>query len=98
MLVATFLYEDSSLDSSPTQAHGIRPPPIRIERFEKEAKSDETSPVAGPQNEFSIKLPSTPFLSQAGLSTSRPTSPGVARISSGRTTSGGYFDKQSRDE
>ncbi|KAF4214148.1 hypothetical protein CNMCM8980_003734 [Aspergillus fumigatiaffinis] len=98
VLVATFLYEDSSLDPSPTKAHGIRPPPILIERFEKEAKSDETSPVAGPQNEFSIKLPTTPFLSQAGLSTSRPTSPGVARISSGRTANGGYFDKQSRDE
>ncbi|KAF7115782.1 hypothetical protein CNMCM5793_003422 [Aspergillus hiratsukae] len=98
VLVATFLYEDSSLDSSATKPHGVRPPPIRVERFEKEAKSDESSPVAGSQNEFSIKLPSTPFLSQAGLSTSRPTSPGVARISSARTASGGYFDKQSRDE
>ncbi|EAW06933.1 putative UDP-galactose transporter [Aspergillus clavatus NRRL 1] len=93
VIVATYLFEDFSLESNQTKPHGFRPPPIRVERFEKDAKSDEPSPVNASPNEFSIKLPSTPFLSQVGLSTSRPTSPGVARLGATRTAGGGYFDK-----
>lgn len=74
---------------------GGRPPPIRIDSYEKEALGQE-SPVS-PPNEISIKLPTTPFLSDAGLSTSRPTSPGQVRISSSRNASGSYFDENSHD-
>jgi UDP-sugar transporter A1/2/3 len=73
---------------------GARPPPIRIDAYEKDA-GPEGSPVA-PPNDFSIKLPSTPFLSE-GMSSSRPTSPapGHARVSSSRNVSAAsYFDEK----
>lgn len=98
VLVATYLCEDPNSASSTGKRQGLRPPPIRIDQYEKESKSDDFSPASPPPNEFSIKLPGTPFLSDAGLSTSRPTSPGHARINAARTASGGYFDKQLRDQ
>lgn len=94
MLVATYLCEDSSLGLGQAKRQGPRPPPIRIDSYEKDTRSDEDSPVVSPPNEISIKLPGTPFLSDAGLSTSRPTSPGNTRLNSARSASGGgYFDK-----
>ncbi|PYI11602.1 UDP-galactose transporter [Aspergillus sclerotiicarbonarius CBS 121057] len=95
VLVATCLCEDSSSGSAQAKRHVLRPPPIRVDRYEKESKSGEASPASPSPNEISIKLPGTPFLSDAGLSTSRPTSPGHVRV--GRTPSGGYFDKHLRD-
>ncbi|KAF9885196.1 hypothetical protein FE257_000647 [Aspergillus nanangensis] len=93
VLVGTYLSEDLSLGSGKRQAP--RPPPIRIDRYEKDSKSDETSPAsASAPNDFSIKLPGTPFLSEAGLSSSRPTTPGHPRISSSRNANGGgFFDE-----
>ncbi|PWY94467.1 UDP-galactose transporter [Aspergillus sclerotioniger CBS 115572] len=95
VLVATCLSEDSSSISAQAKRQVLRPPPIRVDRYEKESKSGEASPASPSPNEISIKLPGTPFLSDAGLSTSRPTSPGHVRV--GRTPSGGYFDKHLRD-
>ena len=74
-----------------------RPPPIRIDSFEKEVQSEKAPDSPSPK-EISIKLPTTPFLSDAGLTTSRPNSPGHARISpASRSASGGYFDKNSHN-
>ncbi|CAG8932591.1 unnamed protein product [Penicillium salamii] len=89
VLVATHYY------GNPTYNHGIRPPPIRIDAYEKDAAGPEGSPVA-PPNEISIKLPTTPFLSD-GISSSRPASPaaGHTRVSSSRNASAtGYFDEK----
>ncbi|EAU36611.1 predicted protein [Aspergillus terreus NIH2624] len=93
VIAGTYLCEDTSVASGKRQAP--RPPPIRVDRYEKDSKSDETSPASATAgaNDFSIKLPTTPFLSDAGLSSSRPTSPGHARVSTSRTGSGGYFEK-----
>ncbi|KAL6233159.1 hypothetical protein BDW75DRAFT_232195 [Aspergillus navahoensis] len=85
VLVATYLCELPSSDPK------LRPPPIRVARYEKESKSDQPSPASSSPQEISIKLPTTPFLSDAGISTSRPTSPGVARSGASRSSSGGYF-------
>ncbi|KAL4808259.1 nucleotide-sugar transporter-domain-containing protein [Aspergillus unguis] len=84
VLVATYLCELPVSDK-------LRPPPIRVGRFEKESKSDEPSPMSTSPREISIKLPTTPFLSDAGISTSRPTSPGMTRSSTSRSASGAYF-------
>ncbi|KAL4892691.1 nucleotide-sugar transporter-domain-containing protein [Aspergillus ambiguus] len=93
VIAGTYLCEDSSVASGKRQTP--RPPPIRVDRYEKDSKSDDTSPASATAgaNDFSIKLPTTPFLSDAGLSSSRPTSPGHARVSSARSGSGGYFEK-----
>ncbi|RDW65862.1 putative UDP-galactose transporter [Aspergillus mulundensis] len=85
VLVATYLCELPSSDPK------LRPPPIRVGRYEKESKSDQPSPASSSPKEISIKLPTTPFLSDAGISTSRPTSPGVTRSGASRSSSGGYF-------
>ncbi|KKK13582.1 hypothetical protein AOCH_002749 [Aspergillus ochraceoroseus] len=87
VLVATYLSDNPNSGSVQVKRQVLRPPPIRIERFDKDSKSAEASPSSSP-NEISIKLPSTPFLSDAGISTSRPTSPGHARIGNSRT--GGF--------
>ncbi|KAL3475468.1 nucleotide-sugar transporter-domain-containing protein [Aspergillus californicus] len=89
VLLATYLCENPS--SGPQSTRGLRPGPIRINRYEKESKSDATSPVSPSSQEISIKLPSTPFLSDAGISTSRPTSPGLTRAGNPRNGGGGYF-------
>ncbi|CAI7645330.1 unnamed protein product [Penicillium bialowiezense] len=90
VIIATYYY------GNPAYNHGTsRPPPIRIDTYEKDAAGPEGSPVA-PPNDFSIKLPTTPFLSD-GVSSSRPTSPspGHARVSSSRHASAsGYFDEK----
>ncbi|KAL2813053.1 nucleotide-sugar transporter-domain-containing protein [Aspergillus cavernicola] len=91
VLVATYLCENPSSGSIQAKHQGLRPPPIRVYRYEKESKSDVTSPVSPSPKEISIKLPTTPFLSDAGISTSRPTSPGITRASNSRTGSSGYF-------
>ncbi|KAL4779307.1 nucleotide-sugar transporter-domain-containing protein [Aspergillus varians] len=88
VLVATYL---SELPNSDAQRQGLRPPPIRIGRYEKESMSDQPSPDSSSPREISIKLPTTPFLSNASLSTSRPASPSVTRASTSRTGSGSYF-------
>ncbi|KAL4881936.1 UDP-galactose transporter [Aspergillus karnatakaensis] len=89
VLVATYLSEDPNSDPKRQSA---RPPPIRVERYSKESKSDQTSPVSSSPREISIKLPTTPFLSDAGISTSRPTSPGITRANGPRSgNGGGYF-------
>ncbi|CAI7620861.1 unnamed protein product [Penicillium pancosmium] len=92
VLVATHYYGNPCYTST-----GIRPPPIRIDAYEKDSGADSGSPVSNSPNEFSIKLPSTPFLSD-GLSSSRPTSPNPShhtRVSSSRNVSGSsYFDKE----
>ncbi|PYH94721.1 UDP-galactose transporter [Aspergillus ellipticus CBS 707.79] len=95
VLVATCLCEDSSSSAAQAKRQVLRPPPIRVDRYEKESNSENNSPALPSPNEISIKLPGTPFLSDAGLSTSRPTSPGHVRV--GRTPSSGYFDKHLRD-
>lgn len=71
---------------------GIRPPPIRVDNYEKGGVPSDVSPIGGSNNDFSIKLPTTPFLSD-GMSSSRPTSPnpGHTRVSSSRNVSGGSF-------
>ncbi|KAL3455196.1 nucleotide-sugar transporter-domain-containing protein [Aspergillus heterothallicus] len=84
VLVATYLCESPNAG----KRQGVRPPPIRVERLEKESKSDETSPTS--PKEISIKLPTTPFL-DAGISTSRPTSPGVTRSGASRVSGGAYY-------
>ncbi|KAL2794776.1 nucleotide-sugar transporter-domain-containing protein [Aspergillus keveii] len=86
VLVATYLCESPSAG----KRQGPRPPPIRVERFDKESKSDQTSPMSESPKEISIKLPTTPFL-DAGISTSRPTSPGVTRSGASRASGGAYF-------
>lgn len=72
----------------------LRPPPIRIDAYEKDLAGPDGSPVA-PPNDFSIKLPTSPFLSD-GMSSSRPTSPapGHTRVSSSRNASASYFDEK----
>ncbi|OJJ73256.1 hypothetical protein ASPBRDRAFT_120920 [Aspergillus brasiliensis CBS 101740] len=95
VLVVTCLCEDATSASAQAKRQTFRPPPIRVDRYEKESKSGDASPASPSPNEISIKLPGTPFLSTDGLSTSRPTSPGHVRA--GRTPSGGYFEKHPRD-
>ncbi|KAJ5082946.1 hypothetical protein N7532_011989 [Penicillium argentinense] len=91
VLVATHYYGNPSYSPN-----GLRRPPIRVDTYEKDSGEDNGAPVSNSPNEFSIKLPSTPFLSD-GLSSSRPTSPNPShtRVSSSRNVSGsGYFEKQ----
>ncbi|KAJ5733917.1 hypothetical protein N7493_002703 [Penicillium malachiteum] len=95
VLVATHYYGNPRFDFAKTKG-GVRPPPIRVDNYEKDRTPDDTSPADGSPNEFSIKLPTTPFLSD-GMSSSRPTSPnpGHTRVSSNRNVSGSsYFEKQ----
>lgn len=100
VLAATYFYIQGlpavKLDGRP------RPPPIRIQSFEKSKTSSPGSTPAqddsgmAPPNDFSIKLPTTPLIAEAALSTSRPGSPGHhARPHSSR---GSYFSKQPQDE
>lgn len=113
VLVATYLYGEPSTGYPfywQSKIQNGRPPPIRIDSYEKEIKG-EKSPLTPSPQEVSIKLPATPFLSSAGLSSSRPTSPGQTRVPSGsRNVSGagtggaaagggggGYFDHTSHD-
>ncbi|EKV07197.1 UDP-galactose transporter, putative [Penicillium digitatum] len=73
----------------------LRAPPIRIDAYEKDTAGPDSSPVA-PPNDFSIKLPISPFLSH-GMSSSRPASPapGQTRVSSSRNAeTGSYFDEK----
>ncbi|PLB34817.1 putative UDP-galactose transporter [Aspergillus candidus] len=95
VLVATYLCEDTGPVHGPGKRQSVsRPPPLEIDRYEKDAKSNTTSPASPEPKEFSIKLPTTPFLTDSGVSTSRPTSPGYAGVSTSRTvSSGSYFDK-----
>ncbi|KAJ6050072.1 hypothetical protein N7444_006788 [Penicillium canescens] len=71
VLVATHYYGNPSFTPS---VGGSRPPPIRVDTYEKDVGGPGGSPVAPSSNDFSIKLPNTPFLSD-GISSSRPTSP-----------------------
>lgn len=90
VLVAVHYYGNPSFSPS-----GKIPPPIRVDSYEKNGNEDG-SPVA-PLNDFSIKLPTSPFLSSDGRSSSRPTSPnpGHTRVSSSRNvSSSSYFEKE----
>jgi UDP-sugar transporter A1/2/3 len=74
----------------------MRPPPIRIDSYEKDSGLDNGSPVGDLPDEISIKLPTTPFLSD-GMSSSRPQSPnpGHTRVSSSRNPSEAhYYEKE----
>ncbi|KAJ5570593.1 uncharacterized protein N7459_010023 [Penicillium hispanicum] len=96
VLVATHYYGNPAFSPATKRMAGVRPPPIRIDSYEKEPMGDNGSPTAGSPHDFSIKVPNTPFLSD-GVSTSRPTSPnpGHTRVSSNRKMSGSnYFDKE----
>ncbi|KAJ5482971.1 hypothetical protein N7539_006417 [Penicillium diatomitis] len=96
VLVATHYYGNPIFNHSSTKVGGMRPPPIRVDSYEKDAGNGDESPAGGPPDEISIKLPTSPFLSD-GVSSSRPTSPGPGhvRVSASRNTSGaGYFDKK----
>ncbi|KAJ5086971.1 hypothetical protein NUU61_008278 [Penicillium alfredii] len=98
VLVASHYYGNPIFSPSPTKAVSNRPPPIRIDSYEKNGGVDEKGSSVTP-NDFSIQLPTTPFLSD-GVSTSRPTSPaaGHARTSASRQVSASsYFDKDPRD-
>ncbi|KAK2865061.1 hypothetical protein FQN49_003951 [Arthroderma sp. PD_2] len=78
--------------------NGSRIPPIRIHAAEKSGKPSkiEIDDTSSPPNDFSIKLPTTPLLSETGISTSRPNSPNRhhSRVHSSR---GSYFPKQGHD-
>ncbi|KAJ6162773.1 hypothetical protein N7497_002752 [Penicillium chrysogenum] len=91
VLIATHYYGNPTFNPA---MGASRPPPIRIDAYEKDPAGPEGSPVA-PPNDFSIKLPTSPFLSD-GMSSSRPTSPapGHTRVSSSRNASASYFDEK----
>jgi UDP-sugar transporter A1/2/3 len=96
VLVATFLYGNQL--SNPILGK-VRPPPIRIEAYEKRDGEGEANTLS-PPNDFSIKLPTTPLLSTttAGLSTSRPTSPiHTSRVGSTQNAANVYFLKTSEE-
>ncbi|KAJ5088801.1 hypothetical protein N7456_012417 [Penicillium angulare] len=96
VLVATHYYGNPRFNHASGKISVARPPPIHIDNYEKNGSLDDGSPVGGSPNDFSIKLPTTPFLSD-GMSSSRPTSPnpGHARVSSSRNVSASnYFEKQ----
>ncbi|OKL61606.1 hypothetical protein UA08_03770 [Talaromyces atroroseus] len=86
VLVATFLYGSSTPNTSPMTR--VRPPPIRIESYD--TAEEKNKPALSPLNDFSIKLPTTPLLSAAGLSTSRPASPSHSRVKTNQNNPG-YF-------
>ncbi|BDD55667.1 hypothetical protein MPDQ_000872 [Monascus purpureus] len=85
---ATYLYGNPSSSAGDGKLQA-RPRAISIKGHEKYAAVSEESL----NNEFSVKLPTTPAALDAGLSTSRPSSPGHARTGSGRATSNSYFAK-----
>ncbi|KAJ5606508.1 hypothetical protein N7510_009289 [Penicillium lagena] len=90
VLVSTHYYGNPSFSPG-----SIRPPPIQVDSYEKDSTGEQGSPVSNSPNDFSIKLPSTPFLSD-GMSSSRPNSPGPGhtRVSSSRNVSASnYLDK-----
>ncbi|OJJ49133.1 hypothetical protein ASPZODRAFT_13866 [Penicilliopsis zonata CBS 506.65] len=94
VLVATYFYGNPASGLTQLKGYPMRPPPIRIDNYEKDIMGEPGSPVQSPTNDFSIKLPSSPFLSDAGLSTSRPTSPSQPRTSTGRSASASYFSSK----
>ncbi|QSS51072.1 UDP-galactose transporter [Histoplasma capsulatum var. duboisii H88] len=112
VLAGTYVYTQLSHPNIQHQKHSNRPPPIRINNFEKLSglgmENDNNNNMAStssstdvddknlchnadnshltPPNDFSIKLPTTPSLSEsAALTTSRPGSPGQTRLK------GSYF-------
>ncbi|KAK2739736.1 hypothetical protein FQN55_009326 [Onygenales sp. PD_40] len=102
VLVATYIFTQlppTSPSASTTSSGRSRPPPIRINNSEKlsnsnsnSASSDDNGEPAllSPPNDFSIKLPTTPLLSEsAALTTSRPGSPSHTRQSA--SVRSGYF-------
>lgn len=93
VIAAIYIYGNPCVGSTSSK---LRPPPINVGNYGKHAQEPENSSIASPTNDFSIKLPSVTFLSDTtGLSSSRPTSPGQVRSSSGRVSSGSYFPKDS---
>ncbi|KAJ5905122.1 uncharacterized protein N7473_002038 [Penicillium subrubescens] len=96
VLVATHYYGNPSFNPAAVKVGGMRPPPIRIDSYEKDSGLDNGSPVGDLPDEISIKLPTTPFLSD-GMSSSRPQSPnpGHTRVSSSRNPSEAhYYEKE----
>jgi len=92
VLVATYIYcGDSNIAKSEVR---LRPPPIRIYSYEK-SDTKTTENAQSPPNDFSIKLPTTPLITEAAaITTSRPGSPSHhTRVNSSRGT---YFGKQQR--
>ncbi|KAL1956283.1 hypothetical protein VTO42DRAFT_7456 [Malbranchea cinnamomea] len=92
VLAAIYVYIQDSLKP------GTRPRPasIRIRRAEKADVSpdiDSTSDVVSPPSDFSIRLPTTPLISEA-LSTSRPGSPRLHRDGQGRSSYSGSHHRE----
>ncbi|KAF7715810.1 P-loop containing nucleoside triphosphate hydrolase protein [Penicillium ucsense] len=79
VLVATHYYGNPIYNHLSTKVGGMRPPPIRVDSYEKDVGDGDESPAGGPPDEISIKLPTSPFLSD-GVSSSRPTSPGPGHV------------------
>ncbi|EAS36323.3 UDP-galactose transporter [Coccidioides immitis RS] len=94
VLVACFVYIPSPLNAK----SDLRPrlPPIRIEKAKSSPDTDGSGQeLAVPPNDFSIKLPTTPLISEASaLTTSRPGSPSPARHHARAHSSRGYFGRQ----
>ncbi|KKA23061.1 Udp-galactose transporter [Rasamsonia emersonii CBS 393.64] len=98
VLAATYLYGNQASGPVSSKGHATRPPPIRIENYEKGGDAETEPTVSSPPNDFSIKLPTTPLSGGAGLSTSRPTSPNHhSRAGSSRNANGGYFTKNPQE-
>ncbi|WEW60664.1 UDP-galactose transporter Gms1 [Emydomyces testavorans] len=97
VLAACFIYIPG-LPNSKSELRS-RPPPIMIQNFEKAKSSPDTRDASGlglttPPNDFSIKLPTTPLVSDASaLTTSRPGSPCPSGHHARGHSSRGYFDR-----
>lgn len=93
VLIACFIYIPGSSTSSPELRP--RPPPIRIEKAKSSPNPVGSDISAALPNDFSIKLPTTPLITEASaLTTSRPGSPSPARHHGRVHSSRGYFSKQ----
>ncbi|KAJ5949407.1 hypothetical protein N7454_000991 [Penicillium verhagenii] len=62
VLVATHYYGNPSFNPAAAKTGLARPPPIRVDNYEKGGGFEDGSPVSNSPNDFSIKLPPTPLL------------------------------------
>ena len=98
VVIATYFYGNPSSGTGQPRVQN-RPPPIRIRSYLKSPPLDESPDGT---TEFSVKLPTTPFMNEVGRSSSRPASPARghshSRSASGRVPSASYFSKIQRDQ